>query len=230
VAKVLACPACEHKHPLDLLVGLDSFVCKNCGRKLAVPNEVNEMAQDFQASRIDEEFENEIENEIAPSTIREDAKVDLEHDGGEIVVLARASLGITEEREKQLPPQALTQSSSTEGSKVQKQKESAKAPLKISGPLSEIIKLSKIPIPIFGKIAAWLFALPFGFFVVVLLPRFFQRGFHASDFVGVITKQGIGRYGIVVTLIFFWSVATVLGIFAFNLLFRRFFLLKKMAK
>ena len=82
------------------------------------------------------------------------------------------------------------------------------------------------------KIATGLavFALPFGFFLVVLLPRIFKRGFHASDFVGVITKQGIGRYGIVITLILIWSLATVLSIFLYNSLLRRFFLARKTAK
>lgn len=60
------------------------------------------------------------------------------------------------------------------------------------------------------RILSWLLAFPTAFFIVVILPRLFGMGFHASDFVDVITMQGIGRYKIVVVLIFLWSITTVI--------------------
>lgn|GEM_PF-4817376 len=227
MAKVLACPACDHKHPLDLLVGLDSFVCKNCGRKLAIPNEASALS----SKRIQEPEKPapKVQIEQKPKPSEEPVKVVPTQSEDQIVVLARASLAVEEEPKNDIKPvpksnepKAFTRKAKTENEpKIQK------AP---SGLLGSLISLSAIPMPLFGKIAAWLFAIPFGFFIVVLLPRFFKKGFHASDFVDVITRQGIGRYSIVVTLIFFWSMATVIGVFIFNLAFRKLFLLKKIAK
>ena len=46
MAKVLSCPDCGHKHKLDLLLGLDIFMCQSCGKKLAVPAEVSNVNQE----------------------------------------------------------------------------------------------------------------------------------------------------------------------------------------
>ena len=183
MAKVLACPDCGHKHSLDLLGGLDSFVCKQCSRVLAVPAQITQ------------------QRELEP-----DSK---DNEDQDVVVLARASLDV-------------------EKNQVNQDKDNQEN-LKEIDPI-EGLKVQPIPIPFLGQLLAWVFALPFGFFLVVLLPRIFKRGFHASDFVGVITKQGIGRYGIVITLILIWSLATVLSIFLYNSLLRRFFLARKTAK
>ena len=223
MAKVLACPACDHKHPLDLLVGLDSFVCQNCGRKLAVPNEVSAMAK--------KEHSQDFERASAPPVVEKETLSESisNPNDGEVVVLARASLGLTQDDLGATKPIVKSQGIKPSSQKSEPKKV-LKSPDKMGGVIGKIAELSAIPMPLLGKIVSWLFALPFGFFLVVLLPRFFKRGFHASDFVGVITQQGIGRYGIVITLILFWSIATVLGVFVFNLLFRKLFLLKKMAK
>lgn len=235
MAKVLACPACEHKHPLDLLVGLESFVCKNCGRKLAVPPEANSPAQKVQKTREEPPEEVPIKEELP---IEQVSVKDVASSQNDVVVLAHASLGLEEQKEKVVEPVARANASAganadrSEDRKVAKSNQGqsilgSKKPSR--GFFASLMDLSTLEIPLFARIAAWLFALPFGFFIVVLLPRFFKRGFHASDFVGVITNHGIGRYGIVVTLILLWSIATVFGILLFNLVFRRLFLQKRLA-
>lgn len=237
MAKVLACPACEHKHPLDLLVGLESFICKNCGRKLAVPPEAN-----VSTNSLDQEIQKDSELLVQETPIKEELSLESDYvaervpDEKEVVVLAHASLGLDQQKLKVIDLAADVKTNITTNKNISVDEKASKSiqdqkVLKLtkspSGFFSSLADLSTIEIPFFARIVAWLFALPFGFFVVVLLPRFFKRGFHASDFVGVITDQGIGRYGIVITLIVLWSIATVIGILLFNLAFRKLFLQKR---
>jgi hypothetical protein len=190
VAKVLACPACGNKHPLDLLVGLDSFQCRNCGKKLAVPSEVNKVPE-VEASK--------------------SVSFDQESKDEELRVVARSSLS-------PLPVVAPANKEQVRDSKPKvEQSKPSIIQSKSKTPTSNAFRLGA-----FSKILSWLIALPLAFFIVVIFPRLFGRGFHASDFVGVITNPGLGRYSIVVTLIFLWSIVTVALIPVVNFAISRF--------
>ena len=231
MAKVLACPACGNKHPLDLLIGLDSFLCTNCGKKLAVPNEAMSVIKET-VPPIPKVIDSK------PAVALEAPERDEVFECEDVVVLAHSTITTTAPRNsKKAAPIEKTSGQAPKpenvnesNAQVKEEVQSNELPAKSTGLPGAIKDLSSIPIPLIGRVASWLFAIPFGFFMVVLLPRFFKKGFHASDFVGVITEPGIGRYAIVVTLIFLWSLATVVGVYLFNFLLRKFFLSKKVAR
>lgn len=199
MAKVLACPACGNKHPLELLVGLDSFQCRNCGKKLAVPIEVNEMFSPKQTA--------DSESVLVKSSVSADDQ--------ELKVVARSTIS-------QLEPVKVASSKEKDGVLESKQPEKSQTQPRTAQTKPKAKVSSSMKLGAFSKLLSWFIALPLGFFVVVILPRLFGRGFHASDFVEVITNQGIGKYDIVVSLVFFWSIATVAFIPLINIALDKF--------
>lgn len=243
MAKVLACPACGNKHPLELLAGLDSFLCKNCGKKLAVPMEASAAIKTVSAKPSIRTTQNSAPEKVdSPQNdkiISDHPDIDANED---VVVVARSSMPADVEVgsdaiSKVVAPQVVAKSSVTEAPVAEPKGEmESLAPKKnkigdskVASYFKDLAGLSTIHIPFVGLIASWLVAIPAGFFIVVIMPRFFGYGFHASDFVGVITNQGISRYKIVVALIFLWSVSTVICVSLFNLLVRKLFLARKLA-
>lgn len=74
---------------------------------------------------------------------------------------------------------------------------------------------------LFTKLVIWTLSVGFGFTCVVVLPRVFGLGFHAIDFVDVITQTGIGKYKVVVYLVVLWSLATACFVGVFNYVFNK---------
>ena len=254
MAKVLACPACGNKHPLELLTGLESFLCKQCGKKLAVPSEAISVSRQDRKPGSNGAMPPKSTSE--PQTTNSKVRTEIEgidvEEVGEIQIVARSSIpadvaGEFEAVSSQHSPEIVAKSSSIQNEKIDNSKvipdsndpsstNTKKKAIpalaksgKVGGWIRSISNLQQIHIPLLGQSLSWLFAVPAGFFLVVLLPRFFGYGFHASDFVGVITHQGIGRYKIVVALVFLWSLSTVICVSLFNSLIRKLFLAKKLA-
>lgn len=251
MAKVLACPSCGHKHSLDLLVGLDSFLCKNCDRKLAVPTQAIQTKKSVSepvhaSSRIatsdsvnvkPEAKQAKIPAEQAPSVLNQNSSEPKQ----EVVVVARSSMNIDSEK---IIEQIKPQSDSPELEVVAKSNEndpkavsydngaekstkpvlSKKQTFRSPSLLNKIIdsNASLMPLNTIWKIVVWLLAFPTGFFLVVIIPRMFGGGFRASYFVDVITTEGIGRYKIVLLLIVLWSLASVACYYAYTNIVQRF--------
>ncbi len=156
-----------------------------------------------------------------------DVLVKSEHNSGDgVLVVARSSMVVEAELEtvsETSPvsdaPVSPTPSIAARSSEADAQTKKVLAP-------SHSIK----SVPIFGSLIEWIIAIPAGFFIVVIIPRLFGFGFHASDFVDVITTQGLGRYTIVIQLVLFWSIATVVCVSALNIVLRKFLDARKMRK
>lgn len=260
MAKVLACPSCGHKHPLDLLVGLDSFVCQQCGKKLAVPLEASGLAPNIVPRPA--KPTPVATSTLAPAPLTQPVE-NVSINSREITVVARSSMNVdaattapvvtaaastapvsAATTSNALPgtepvapstipervgvPDASTSVRSNDGSGS----ESAGARTKIKNTSSNFLDKLSVPglhIPFLGRLLSWAIALPVGFIIVVIIPRIFGYGFHASSFVDVITTSGIGRYKIVVALIFLWSLATVLCVSMCNGVIRKFLRARKVA-
>jgi hypothetical protein len=240
MAKVLACPNCGHKHPLELLVGLDTFVCQECGRTLAVPLEVSQLQtqQPSQTEPPEPQLEPDPKQEPVAVSIDGSAIAPLEEPIAQsdepIRVVARSSLNIeapvaTAPAVVTVQPERQTVTNEPANEPVSEPaKKPVSEPAAARGGKSHT-KIPSLPVPFLGQVLSWILALPVGFFIVVLLPRFFGFGFHASDFVDVITTSGLGRYKIVVALIVLWSIATVACVSLFNGAVRRLLRLRKIA-
>ncbi|MFN8016406.1 MAG: hypothetical protein U0R17_07375 [Acidimicrobiia bacterium] len=196
MAKVLACPSCGRKHPLELLVGLDSFVCNGCNKTLAVPSEASEI--------------NKVEQK---SSVHED-----------IQVIAHSTMN-----QSQLDEAKPAQSKISDASPVDTETVEQKAPEASKQPKNNL-NVPKVPVGIFSSVFIWAVSILGGFVFVVIFPRIIGYGFHASDFLGVITNQGISRYKIVMALILLWSFASVVFVYALSFLFKKLFLVKKLAR
>lgn len=149
---------------------------------------------------------------------------------GEIVIVARSSMNIESEHiTPQVKPDLRQEQSTPEPTRVQSaeipQEKTQEKPhfTARSKPLHFLTAGSSLPLNIVGKIVAWIMALPTAFFFVVIAPRLLGKGFHATDFVDVITMQGIGRYKIVVTLILAWSLVTVVFVLIYQEILKRIF-------
>lgn len=254
MAKVLACPACGNKHPLELLSGLESFLCKQCGKKLAVPSEAISACCPNQMRESNGVSSREPISDLEKTNVKPGPKVEGKDslEAGEIQIVARSCIPSDPSGDFEGVSSANAQEIVANSTSIQNQNIVDEKTLPDSNRLSSaderkrfipssfqsgkignwfkgIADLQKIHIPILGQSLSWLLAVPAGFFIVVLLPRFFGYGFHASDFVGVITHQGIGRYKIVVALIFLWSATTAICVSLFNSIIRKLFLAKKLA-
>lgn len=233
MAKVLACPACGYKHPLDLLVGLDTFMCKECGKKLAVPGEAAQFTKSKTKVTVPPQPKAESSPSKSLSPTGASPEVISPRGDEEIMVVARASM-VVDSPEAITPVAHKTLDLSSEDSPLVDSAQSASAPQKslpVQKPQNTTSPVHSIKsVPIFGSLVEWLVAIPAGFLIVVILPRLFGFGFHASDFVDVITTQGIGRYSIVIELIVFWSIATVACVSLMNVVLRKFLDSRKLKK
>lgn len=204
----MACPSCGHKHSLDLLLGLDSFLCKECGRKLAVPPE---------AAKLNQEPANKL------------------IDPGEVVVVARSSINIDSD---QIVREVKPNVDSDQPQIVSRSNESVTPdPEDIQKPLLKPKKTFQSPSfwrrlqesnfgleplsPIW-RLFAWALAIPTGFLIVVIIPRSFGGGFRASQFLDIITTQGLSRYRILVLLVVLWSSVSVLSLYIYRNLIQKF--------
>ena len=212
MAKVLACPSCGYKHPLGQLASLETFVCEQCGKKLAVPIE----AEVFVPSRA-----------VVPETVSEivsSSSSHAKHDQSinvtefdDVTVIARSSLP-TIPTISQFDPAVHANSEQI----LLNKKDSSDSPVPPTQSTSSLErKLPHFHLPFISHVLVWLISIPAGFVLVVLVPRFLGFGFHASDFVDVITTQSLGRYEIVITLIVLWSFATVICVSFSNGLIRK---------
>lgn len=268
MAKVLACPSCGNKHPIDLLVGLDTFSCTGCGKTLAVPIQATDINVVKKVSS----------NSIAISTDQVEEKVDavseieskqeiferLDNDDN-LVVVARSTIGSNLAAK---PPSSATKVSETKksietidpglehGSKPsdtppdvdkpiivgvsresdddKSQAVSKKAPITPSNRNTEPKTenkhhVSDMALPFMGQMISWAISIPVAFLIVVIIPRLFGYGFHASDFVGVITNQGLGKYTVVISLILLWSMVTVACVFGCNIILKKVFHARRLA-
>ncbi len=224
MAKVLACPSCGHKHRLDLLVGLDTFVCSNCDRKLAVPQEANSVSEVPQHSGNVESVQ-KIEVVARSTSENVDSELDNSKESTEFQearVVAKASEGdrkFTHISESADQPVAQSVAKSTDHG-IKPKSQTFKKPSffeKFAEGNSGLPVLGNI-----GKIVAWILAVPTAFFIVVIVPRFFGTGFRASYFLNVITQQGLGRFRIVILLIVLWSVVSVACLYVYMNLMQRF--------
>ena len=241
MAKVLACPACGNKHPLDLLVGLDSFLCKECGKKLAVPNEamvaLAKQPKKVKVPDVEEKFDSAISASKIDTPNKTDNRDEIKNQkSDEIVIVARASMAADVANVEKLTKSASSMEAEAVSPKVVAKSQVEETPQnstapnsKKDGQVKQPTKMPQLRVPFLTQLIEWAIAIPAGFFLVVLLPRIFGYGFHASDFVGVITNQGLGRYKIVLTLILLWSVASVACLFLFNAVVNKFFFAKKLA-
>lgn len=187
-------------------------MCKECGKTLAVPNEAMHLTKPKPKPKPKPAPQEKIKPIVDPVALPNEG----EHDG-EVLVVARASMpAVLEEDVPHDDPKTSVQPAEQPLAPAAQQKKSDPQP-QTKSPSHSIAS-----VPIFGRMIEWVIAIPVGFFVVVILPRLFGFGFHASDFVDVITTQGIGRYGVVFKLILFWSIATVICVSIFNILIRKF--------
>lgn len=217
MAKVLACPSCGHKHSLEDIDSSDEFDCQECAKTLSVPENAKQyMKNDVIAKRIEEE-------------LVEEPEISKHEDQQAIVVVARSSL------EGRPVDQSEPETLSEEGMQVVGKSGSLKESQPISSQPTSSAKSTlptkssertpslKHPISLMGKVITWLIAVPAGFIAVVIAPRILGFGFHASDFVGVITTQGFGRFKIVFLLILLWSIATCLALPVLQIIWQRLF-------
>ena len=206
MAKVLACPSCGHKHSLDQMMVVNDFSCKECGKTLVVP----EAAKEFMANNLAEELEENKEIVVV-------AHSSLSHESPAI----KTPIADIENASIQVVGKSgtLISDTSTDEDPEERKSEEAKSQNIAARGLSSF----QHPISSMGKTISWLVAIPAGFIIVVIVPRLLGFGFHASDFVGVITMPGLSRFKIVFTLIFLWSIATVLCIPVVQGLWRRVF-------
>lgn len=188
MAKVLSCPNCGHKHGLDLLVGLDFFLCKECGKKLAVPQEVTNLVESKKEERV-------------------------------LAIVASATLSeISKFDNSKIEIQSAEKTHSVNNSKedTTNNKESEKQKPKHEHMHLPHGHIAQIGFSVFLKTVIWIMSIGAGFLCVVIIPRLFGFGFHAIDFVDVITQNGILKYKVVVYLVTLWSIATALFVGIFN--------------
>jgi hypothetical protein len=203
VAKVLSCPDCGQKHKLDLLVGLDFFMCNNCGKKLAVPLEVSKLVENVK--------EEKVLAVVASATLSENQHIASEQiayklDSNHSKLSKRNNDEVPVSKEE-IPDEASVNKS------VKPKHEHLYLP---HG------HFAQIGFSFFIKTIIWVLSIGAGFFTIVILPRLFGYGFHAIDFVDVITQNGILKYRVVVYLVTLWSLATATYVGLINYLVTKF--------
>lgn len=195
MAKVLSCPDCGHKHRLDLLAGLDFFMCQNCNKKLAVPEQAHELATKVEAPVL---------AIVASSTLSPSAPIS-SAPSSEPEVDEEVVATPIKEKDEVIAPAATPVSK-------------AKPEHRMHVPHGTIAHLG---FSLFTKLLIWALSIGLGFICVVIIPRVFGLGFHAIDFVDVITQTGIGKYKVVVYLVVLWSLTTAIFVGALNYLFNK---------
>lgn len=196
MAKVLSCPECGHKHRLDLLAGLDFFMCQNCNKKLAVPERAHELA-------IKKEAEKPVLAVVASSTLSPSAPI------------SESSSASQDDFEEEVVATPINEKSAPVAEPLPTSKPEHKH---MHVPHGHIAHLG---FSLFTKLIIWALSIGLGFICVVVIPRVFGLGFHAIDFVDVITQTGIGKYKVVVYLVVLWSISTACFVGALNYLFNR---------
>ena len=213
MAKVLACPSCGYKHPLDQLAGLETFACEQCGKKLAVPLEATVLVPS--RGVVPQSVPDIVSSSNSQTKL--DLSIDV-NESDDVIVVARSSLS-TSPTIAQFDPTAQEKLKQKISNKNDNLPDSPVLPTQSTS--SPERKLPHFHLPFISHVLVWLISIPAGFVLVVLVPRFLGFGFHASDFVDVITTQSLGRYEIVITLIVLWSFATVICVSFSNGLIRK---------
>ena len=196
MAKVLSCPECGHKHRLDLLAGLDFFMCQNCNKKLAVPEQAHELA-------VKKEVEKPVLAVVASSTLSPSAPN------------SNLSPEVSDEIDEEVVATPINEKSTPSVS-----------PQPIAKPEHKHMHvphghIAHLGFSLYTKLIIWALSIGLGFICVVVIPRIFGLGFHAIDFVDVITQTGIGKYKVVVYLVLLWSITTACFVGALNYLFNK---------
>ena len=203
MAKVLSCPDCGHKHKLDLLLGLDFFMCQSCGKKLAVPAEVSNVNQESPKKE-------KVISVVASSTLSPDA-------GVTVIPVTPSSNNFKDDiLPEHLPKGEIDSIKPNEIKPNVDPSQGMECGKHLHLPHGHIAQMG---FSVFVKLIIWGLSIGIGFICIVIVPRLFGLGFHAIDFVDVITQNGILKYKVVVYLIFLWSIATALFVGIFNYLF-----------
>jgi hypothetical protein len=201
MAKVLSCPDCGHKHQLDLLAGLDYFMCKSCGKKLAVPVAAIEVKK--------ENDDKKVLTVVASSTLNEHNKGDVKKKS---VVSKLEKIDDTQKSSS-----SDVKNESTDGKENLSPRVEDKQHVHLPNG-----HIAKIGFSLITKLIIWGLSIGLGFLLVVIIPRLFGFGFHAIDFVDVITQHGILKYKVVVYLVVLWSLTTAIAVGLFNSIFNKF--------
>ena len=204
MAKVLSCPDCGHKHRLDLLAGLDFFMCQNCNKKLAVPAEASNLLEDKKVLAI-----------VATSTLSE--KQTPVATNNLVTPINAQTVNTNLPMDDEIIEASVEPAHSLEVDAVTAIPEHKHKHLHV--PHGHI---AHIGFSVFVRSAIWIFAIGSGFLTVVIIPRLLGVGFHAIDFVDVITQTGIMKYKIVIYLVTLWALATTCFVGVFSYLYTKF--------